>query len=333
MAINWKLIFKAVFYEIYYYVIGAAAIVEDFMNGHRNKLELLQRPGEVAVITGGARGIGVEVVKNLLKCDMHVIIGCRDTKAGDKTVERIRSLGVTSGSAECFALDMASFKSIKEFSANVTAKHSAIHLLINNAGIMFVPFSLTEDGFESQFAVNYLGHCLLTHLLLPQLKAGGQSRGINARIVNVSSSAHVAGNINFKDFNMKDLYVASEAYAQSKLAQVLFTKKLETLLRESDAHVQVHAVHPGVVNTELFNGTMLKTIFPWVPALLFKTPAQGAITILYACLSPSLEGRGGNYISNSRVIANSAKADNKVTQDKLWDAMRKIIEVHMFGEM
>ncbi|XP_047120945.1 dehydrogenase/reductase SDR family member on chromosome X isoform X2 [Schistocerca piceifrons] len=275
MAINWKLIFKAVCYEIYYYVIGAAAIVEDFMNGHRNKLELVQRPGDVAVITGGARGIGVEVVKNLLKCDMHVII----------------------------------------------------------AGIMFVPFSLTEDGYESHFAVNYLGHCLLTHLLLPQLKVGGHSRDVNARIINVSSSAHVVGNINFKDLNLKDMYVASEAYAQSKLAQLLFTKKLESLLRESDSHVQVHAVHPGVVNTDLFNDTTLKKIFPWVPPLFFKTPAQGAITIMHACLSPSLEGHGGNYLSNSRVIANSPKADNKVTQDKLWDAMRKIVEVHMFGEM
>ncbi|XP_049790770.1 dehydrogenase/reductase SDR family member on chromosome X [Schistocerca nitens] len=333
MAINWKLIFKAVCYEIYYYVIGAAAIVEDFMNGHRNKLELVQRPGDVAVITGGARGIGVEVVKNLLKCDMHVIIGCRNTKAGERTIERIRSLGVTSGSAECFTLDMASFKSIKEFAANVTVKHPALHLLINNAGIMFVPFSLTEDGYESHFAVNYLGHCLLTHLLLPQLKVGGHSRGLNARIINVSSSAHVAGNINFKDFNLKEMYVASEAYAQSKLAQLLFTKKLESLLRESDSHVQVHAVHPGVVNTDLFNDTTLKKIFPWVPPLLFKTPAQGAITIMHACLSPLLEGCGGNYLSNSRVIANSPKADNKVTQDKLWDAMRKIVEVHMFGEM
>lgn len=333
MAITLKYALKVIIYQVYYYILGTVAIIEDFIYRRSNRTELIERAGEVAVITGGARGIGVEVVKCLLKCDMEVIVGCRTSGAGQSLHHLILSEGIKTGNLSFFTLDMASMKSVREFAAKVKQKCPAIHLLINNAGIMFVPFSLTEDGFESHLGVNYLGHCLLTHLLLPQLKQAGCDTNRNARIVNVSSSAHLAGNINFKDMNMKDEYLGSEAYAQSKLAQVLFTKKLESLLREAEVPVQVHAVHPGVVNTQLFDGTFIKILMPWAPQLLFKTPRRGATTIVHACLAPSLEGQGGTYLSNCRVTDTCARANCKNLQDKLWDAMRKLIEVHRFGDL
>nr|CAD7568537.1 unnamed protein product [Timema californicum] len=284
-------------------------------------LNLPLRSGDVAVITGGARGVGASVVTKLLQCDMHVVIGCRDVKAGQKLIEGLRVSGVTSGSAECFPLDMTSHASVRMFAESVLQKCPKIHVLINNAGIMFVPFSLTEDGFESHFAVNYLSHCLLTHLLLPRLKASSMGRYTNCRVVNVSSCAHMAGTIYFDDFNMKESYLPSAAYAQSKLAQILFTRALERRLRRETAPVQAHAVHPGVVNTDIFNGTFFKRVFPWVIRLFFKSQDEGALPVLYAAVSTELEGKGGTYISNCRVTQTGDLADSEELQEKLWTAM------------
>lgn len=142
-------------------------------------------------------------------------------------------------------------------------------LVFSLAGIMFGPYIESRDGFESQFSTNYLGHFLLSHLLFPQLLAGGSAEA-HSRIVNVSSCAHFVGKINFEDINSRNQYIASEAYAQSKLAQVLFTNYLDSMCIKEKYPIQVHSVHPGIVNTELFNGTHLKNLMPFVPSLFFK---------------------------------------------------------------
>lgn len=294
---------------------------------------MLPKPGEVAVVTGGARGIGVEVVKKLLQCGMHVVIGCRNVEAGERAVKSIRSCGITSGEVSCFQLDVGSFKSIKTFAGLVLKSFPRVDLLVNNAGIMFVPYAKSEDGFESHFAVNYLGHCLLTHLLLPHMIDTAKEKETNCRIVNVSSCAHLAGSINFKDLSMSTDYIPSASYAQSKLAQVIFTKSLDSKLRNHNIPVQVHAVHPGIVNTDLFDGTLLKIIAPWIPPLFFKTPGQGAETIIHACLAPAVEGHGGSYLSNCRETAVSPHATSKEVQNKLWSVMLSCIEADKFADL
>lgn len=159
---------------------------------------------------------------------------------------------------------------------------------------MATPFHITEDGFESQFAINYLGHFLLSHLLLPALRAAG-TKELRSRIVNVSSCVHLLGYINFDDINgkyvpnkkqltiywkysynemlwsiLRKYYYPPEAYNQSKLAQVLFTRHLQRLMDEDEnAFVQTHAVHPGVVDTDLFIHSST-TYVPWFKKLLFK---------------------------------------------------------------
>lgn len=289
-------------YQLVYYAIGGAAQVEDFIYARCNKFDVIDKSGEVAVVTGGSRGMGLHVVRMLLQCNMHVIIGCRNTAAGESAIAALRASGVTQGTVECFKLDTASLTSVRAFAKKVISSQPIIHVLVNNAGIMFVPYSLTEDGIESHQAVNYIGHFVLTQELLPSLeKAGHQSpKSTKSRIVNVSSCAYAAGEIKYADFNNTEGYIASAAYAQSKLAQLISTVHMSRLFSENNIPINVYAVHPGIVDTELFDGTAFKKIFPWFPKLLFKAPEKGAMPIVHAAISPLIENRSGIYISNCR---------------------------------
>lgn len=134
---------------------------------------------------------------------------------------------------------------------------------------MAVPYSLTKDGFESQMAVNYIGHFLLTHLLMPQLIAGGIALKKNSRVINVSSCAHYVGKIEYDDFNNHNYYHSGKAYCDSKFAQVLFTRRLNQLCKENNWKVQSNAPHPGVVNTEIFQNTLIGSL-KFLRKLLFK---------------------------------------------------------------
>ena len=121
-----------------------------------------------------------------------------------------------------------------------------------SAGIMEVPFKLTKDGFESQMAINYIGHFLLTHLLMPQLIAGSKESNKTSRIVSVSSCSHFVGKIRYDDFNYKNIYHGQISYSDSKLAQVMFTRHLHQMCVENSWNVQPYSCHPGFVNTGLF---------------------------------------------------------------------------------
>lgn len=121
---------------------------------------------------------------------------------------------------------------------------------------MSAPYAITKDGFVSQMAVNYVGHFLITHLLMPQLKAAAREDE-NARVINVTSCVHEIGTINLDDFNYKNYYRAGMVYTDSKLAQVMFTKHLQSVCEENNWKVQTHAVHPGMVDTEIFNSSIL----------------------------------------------------------------------------
>lgn len=145
----------------------------------------------------------------------------------------------------------------------------------------------------------------------------------------------------------RNQYIPSAAYAQSKLAQVLFTVHLNNLMEEEGKHVQVHSVHPGIVNTELFNGTHLKTFAPFVPSLFFKvsalregnvliliasqTPEKGATPIVFACVSSTLEGKGGSYIHNCQVYETSSSVKNKELQERLFNFTNELLEIEKFG--
>lgn len=318
-------------YEMIYNAMGSRALMQDWLMHRSNKTDLLPQPGKIAVITGGARGIGAEVVKMLMKCDITVVIGCRNIQSAEMMLKKYRDEEINTGNIDPIQLDISYLDSVRNFAAEVTKKYPKINYLINNAGIMFGPRIETRDGYESQFATNYLGHFFLTHLLFDSLKKAGDEK-CNSRIVNVSSCAHLAGDINFEDINYRSRYISSEAYAQSKLAQILFTNYLDALCKRNGYHVQLHSIHPGIVNTELFDGTNLKNLAPWLPNLMFKTPEQGAIPIVHACLSSDLEGKGGTYINNCKIFPTSELAKGEELQQKLFDFTNKLIGVERFGE-
>ncbi|KAL0272735.1 UNVERIFIED_CONTAM: hypothetical protein PYX00_005596 [Menopon gallinae] len=323
---------QALRYEFVYWMYGTAALVDDIFYSFKNKLNVLPtKTGEVAVITGGTKGIGYEVVKKLLECDMHVIIGCLEIEDGRQAVHSIRCKGLCTGSTELFEVDTSSMKSVRNFARNVKCATKKINVLINNAGIMSVPFALTEDGFESQLCVNYLGHFLLTHLLLSTLKETGDRSENCSRIVNVSSCAHIPGSINFDDINYVKQYIPNKAYAQAKLAQLMFAKSVDRKLKAECARVLSFAVHPGIVNTALFNDTPLKRMAPWLPKLLFKTPEQGAVSLVFAAVSDSMEGQGGAYISNCRHAWISPIATNEELQDRLMNCTLEMLNIKEFG--
>jgi len=269
------------------------------------------------------------VTKKLTELGMTVVVGVRKVEAGQKIAKEFQDLGFT-GSVNAYQLDTSSMKSVESFARIVSKEYPTIHLLVNNAGIMYGDYTVTEDGFESQLATNYLGHFLLTHLLMPNLKAGGES-GSYSRVVNVSSSSHRGLGIFFDDINFEKQYFSTGAYSQSKLAQIMAARHMDRLLQAQGSKVHCYSAHPGVVDTDLFDGTSVKRYSQWLMKLLFKRPEEGATTILHTCLSPRLENEGGAYILNCRKGSDSTYSRNKNYQEKLFKVTCDMLKVKNFG--
>jgi NAD(P)-dependent dehydrogenase (short-subunit alcohol dehydrogenase family) len=256
--------------------------------------ELLQQnlSGKTYVVTGANSGIGLVTVEQLAKQGAHVVLACRRVAEGEAARAAIVARGVA-GSIEVMALDLADLSSVRAFAAAFLAKHTALHGLVNNAGVMNTPQGKTKDGFEMQLGTNHLGHYLLTELLLDVLKASAP-----ARIVVLSSCYHdVAmgkeGHIDFDDLQFERRpYDGWTSYAQSKLANVLHAKQLSVRLEGTG--VVAASVHPGWVRTNLIKNSMP----PFVQDFLLRPvlslmgmiePWAGAQTTLFALLSPTTE--------------------------------------------
>ncbi|KAH8396166.1 hypothetical protein KR222_004280 [Zaprionus bogoriensis] len=278
--------------------------------------------GKVVIVTGCNTGIGKETVLELARRGAKIYMACRDPArceaARIEIIDRTQNQQLYNRS-----LDLGSLQSVRNFVARFKAEESRLDLLINNAGIMACPRSLTADGYEQQFGVNHLGHFLLTNLLLDRLKQSAP-----ARIVVVSSAAHLFGRIQREDLMSERKYSKFfGAYSQSKLANVLFTRKLAALLKDSG--VSVNCCHPGVVRTELnrhFAGPeWMKSALKIVSLYLFKTPRAGAQTTLRLALDPKLEGATGGYYSDSMRFPLVPWARDDATADWLWRESEKLV--------
>uniref|UniRef100_A0A5B7BG39 Short-chain dehydrogenase TIC 32 n=1 Tax=Davidia involucrata TaxID=16924 RepID=A0A5B7BG39_DAVIN len=227
-------------------------------------------------------------------------------------------------------LDLGSMKSIRAFVDNFNALDLPLNILINNAGVMFCPYQLSKDGIEMQFATNHLGHFLLTNLLLEKMKDTARATGIEGRIVNLSSIAHLhtyEEGIQFDKINDPNSYSDKRAYGQSKLANILHANELSRRLKEEGANITVNSVHPGLIMTNLFRYSgLVMRILKLCTLLLWKNVPQGAATTCYVALHPKLKGVTGKYLLDCNEYTPSDFARNEELAKKLWDYSNKLVD-------
>ncbi|KAJ8354643.1 hypothetical protein SKAU_G00222100 [Synaphobranchus kaupii] len=279
--------------------------------------------GKTVLITGANTGIGKETAKDVARRGARVVMACRDLTRGEKAAAEIR-LSTGNGNVVVRHLDLASLYSVRQFAKEYIATEEHLHILINNAGVMMCPKWLTEDGYETQLAVNHLGHFLLTNLLMSKLKLSTPSR-----VVNVSSIAHRGGKIHFDDLGFdKTPYSSLESYRQSKLANVLFSRQLAHRLKGTG--VTSYSLHPGVIRTEL--SRHVETWFPLLKALLtapsillMKTPREGAQTSIYCAVTEGLEDKSGCYFSDCAVKEPAPQAKDDQVAMRLWEVSSQLV--------
>ena len=321
--------------KLYLNLIGAVYVLkEQVFDRHRlpSVPPATDLQDTTVVITGGSKGIGLEAVKKLLGLGCNVIVGCRGVE-----LARSRLQGHGSGSSaklRILPLDLMRMESVREFAGQLTALNTPIHVLINNAGIMFGDRTETEEeGFEAQLATNYLGHFLLTHLLLPVLERSN-STSRPGRIVNVSSCAHYVGSwMDIEDLNLCQAYTPEGAYGNSKAAQIMFSQFLDSKLSE-EGKIRVVALHPGVVYTDLYTTVWWVQIFTFLAKFMMKTASQGGDTILHAALATELDSAQttGKYLENSRLSRISSFTASLENQSKLWEKTCQMLNIQQFGK-
>ncbi|XP_074549683.1 retinol dehydrogenase 12 [Halichoeres trimaculatus] len=275
--------------------------------------------GKTAVVTGANVGIGKETAKDLAARGARVILACRDMTKGEQAARDIMR-EVKGAKVVARQLDLADTKSICQFAEQVYNTEKALHFLINNAGVAMCSYGLTVDGYETQFGVNHLGHFFLTFLLLDLLKHSAPSR-----VINLSSAAHAIGKIEFDDLKSEKNYSPVRAYAQSKLANILFTRELAK--RTEVLGVTAYAVDPGMVDTEITRhfwrplGYIIKTF-----NFLIKTPAEGASTSVYCTVTPENQLLNGGYYRDCAQAESCKAGQDDGTALKLW-----AVSCHLLG--
>ncbi|MEU3334597.1 oxidoreductase [Streptomyces sp. NPDC002144] len=243
--------------------------------------------GRVAVVTGANSGIGYATARELARKGARVVLACRSERRGGEARERLLS-EVPGTKAELARLDLGDLSSVREFATSYP--YDRLDLLVNNAGVMALPYGTTADGFETQFGTNHLGHFALTGLLLPSILATP-----GARVVTVSSGMHALANIDPDDLNSERRYRRWVAYARSKTANLLFTHELARRLAAHGSDVVAAAAHPGYAATNLqgaaprMEGRRLRERLMEVGNQVFAQSAEtGALPLLYAATAPDV---------------------------------------------
>ena len=271
---------------------------------------------KVSLVTGANSGIGFAVATGLAKMGWRVALVCRDKGRGEAAVHDIKN-ATGNTNLELMLADLSSLQSVRKLAADFTSSHDRLHLLMNNAGVLFGKRTPTPDGLETTFEVNYLSHFLLTNLLLDLLKKSAPSR-----VVNVSSDSHFPGRMNFDNLQQEKRYSASKAYSQSKLAQILFTHELSRRLEGTG--VTVNSVTPGTVRSHWADEGGAFGILNRMGRPFMASPAKGARTPLYVATSPEVEGVTGRYFSKMRERQSSRESYDDAEAKRLWDESMKL---------
>ena len=290
--------------------------------------DIPDQSGKVVIVTGANSGIGYEAARALAKKGATVVMACRNLEKGEAAAKAIIDEGPT-GQVVLLHLDLADLSSVRRFADEFRARYDRLDVLVNNGGIMAVPKGKTVDGFEMQIGTNHLGHYALSGLLIEMLKTTQ-----NARVVTVSSYAHVMGKINFDDLNSEKSYQRWSAYGRSKLANVLFGYELQRRLA-ANGHPPISlVVHPGYAATNLQRNTGL---FSFANHFFAQSQEMGALPTLYAAVSPKMEG--GEYIGPDGLlgqrgypqVARSSRASHdEAVARRLWEVSEELTGVQ-FG--
>lgn len=269
---------------------------------------------QTAIVTGANSGMGLATTIELARQGYRVIMACRSEKRGQEALqEAVRQSG--SSAIELMLCDLGSLESIRQFAHTFRERHDRLDVLVNNAGVVMVKRKETSDGFEQSIGINHLGHFLLTLLLIEPLKAAKQGR-----VVNVSSGAYKAGKIHFEDPHLHKGYNPIKSYAQSKLANVLFTRALARKM--SGTSVTVNCLHPGAVGTSIGVdrntgfGTRIMAFVGKLP--FFLSPEEGAQTAVYLATSPEVVGITGRYYYQQKEQQLKANAVDDASAERFW---------------
>jgi len=287
--------------------------------------DIPDQSGRTAIVTGANSGIGYETARSLAAKGARVVLACRSEPKGREAERRMRS-AVPSADVRFEPLDLGSLASVRAFAESFRASSERLDLLCNNAGVMMPPRGRTADGFETQLGTNHLGHFALTGLLLEPLR-----RTPRARVVSVSSLTHLAGRIDFDDLQAERSYSPTRAYAQSKLANLLFARELQRRFEAARIDALSAAAHPGSTRTDLQQHSRLM----WAIVQVFShEPPKGALPTLYAATAPDV--RGGEYFGPSGLAGclgppgrarSSPRSRDAAAARRLWEASEKLTGV------
>jgi NAD(P)-dependent dehydrogenase (short-subunit alcohol dehydrogenase family) len=298
-----------------------------------NTTDISDLTGKTIVVTGGNSGLGFEAVKALSGKGATVIMACRSLARGEEARKQIIEI-YPNADIVVNELDLADLKSVHSFADQFREKHTQLDVLLNNAGIMMVPYGLTKDGFENQIGTNHLGHFALTGLLLDLLRKTPKSR-----VVSVSSIAHKTGVMDFDNllYSNGNGYTPMKAYSRSKLSNLLFTYELQRFFESNKIDCSSLVAHPGVSDTNLFVHaaprwvmTLLRPLF-----LAMTQPASmGVLPELRAATDPNAKGSdyfgpdGKREMKGYPVLVDSTKAANcQEDARRLWEASEKLTGV------
>jgi NAD(P)-dependent dehydrogenase (short-subunit alcohol dehydrogenase family) len=281
--------------------------------------------GKIAIVTGANSGIGYEMARALARKKATVILACRNKDKGESAVRQI-DREYPEAKAELMQLDLSDLALVRRFADEFTSHYNRLDILINNAGIMATPFGKTADGFELQFGTNHLGHFALTGLLLDLI-----IRTLQARVITVSSGGHRFGEIDFDNLNGEKGYNRQRAYAQSKLANLLFTYELQRRFEGAGVDAIAVAAHPGWTATNLqVHWRIIRMLNPFIA----QKPEMGALPTLYAATAPDVQGgdyygpRGWHELRGypTKVQSSDSSNDTAVAA-KLWTISEELTSV------
>jgi NAD(P)-dependent dehydrogenase (short-subunit alcohol dehydrogenase family) len=274
--------------------------------------------GKICLVTGANSGLGRAIATGLARYGATVVMACRNQKRGEAARRYITKI---SGSTDVHLLiaDLSRRQDIVALSETFKRQFDRLDVLVNNAGVLTRTRHLTEEGFEAQFFVNHLAYFLLTNLLVDTLAASAPSR-----IINVASTAHSRGVLDFDDLQAEKRYDGWQQYANTKLANVMFTYELARRLEGTG--VTANCLHPGVIHTNLLRN--YSRLLDWLFHRLrgfFRQPEEGAETALYLAVSPDVAGVTGKYFRDSRTCGTSHQSNDPDIQKRLWDVSEMLV--------